>query len=173
MEYSYEITPHSSGDGWQLRLLEDGQEVGGGVFPEDDGAGYEDANQQAVDWLDSRPTQGSNFYRIGAVWNCDFAGTSGCGATRAEALQDAKRVAADADEFFRKHKEKRAKLDAERPSIAREGEAALRRLFAVAYEHDSGGSAAIAAFLLSCYDGSRFPFDMREIRCLDDSHFND
>lgn len=35
MKYSYEITPRPSelGGGWRLRLLEDGEEVGGGVFP--------------------------------------------------------------------------------------------------------------------------------------------
>nr|MDQ6121488.1 antitoxin VbhA family protein [Klebsiella pneumoniae subsp. pneumoniae] len=33
-EYDYEITPHSrSWRGWNLRLLENGEEVGGGVFP--------------------------------------------------------------------------------------------------------------------------------------------
>lgn len=35
MQYSYEITPRPPelGGGWRLRLLEDGGEVGGGVFP--------------------------------------------------------------------------------------------------------------------------------------------
>lgn len=35
MKDSYEITPRpvELGGGWQLRLLEDGEEVGGGVFP--------------------------------------------------------------------------------------------------------------------------------------------
>jgi len=35
MLFSYEITPRSAelGGGWRLRLLEDGAEVGGGVFP--------------------------------------------------------------------------------------------------------------------------------------------
>lgn len=35
MKYSYEITPRSVelNGGWRLRLLEDGEEVGGGVFP--------------------------------------------------------------------------------------------------------------------------------------------
>ncbi len=35
MRYTYEITerPASFGGGWRLRLQEDGQEVGGGVFP--------------------------------------------------------------------------------------------------------------------------------------------
>lgn len=35
MNYTYEITPRATelGGGWNLRLLEDGEEVGGGVFP--------------------------------------------------------------------------------------------------------------------------------------------
>jgi len=35
--YSYEILPRAAdvGGGWRLRLLEDGDEVGGGVFPAD------------------------------------------------------------------------------------------------------------------------------------------
>lgn len=35
MLFSYEITLHpvELGGGWRLRLLEDGVEVGGGVFP--------------------------------------------------------------------------------------------------------------------------------------------
>ncbi|MET3109333.1 hypothetical protein AAKU58_004185 [Oxalobacteraceae bacterium GrIS 1.18] len=44
---SYEINPRPTelGGGWRLRLLEDGEEVGGGVFP------IEDENpQQGVDW---------------------------------------------------------------------------------------------------------------------------
>lgn len=44
---SYEINPRPTelGGGWRLRLLEDGEEVGGGVFP------VEDENpQQGVDW---------------------------------------------------------------------------------------------------------------------------
>lgn len=35
MKYSYEITPRPAelGDGWTLTLLQDSEEVGGGVFP--------------------------------------------------------------------------------------------------------------------------------------------
>jgi len=35
MNYTYEITPRPAelGGGWRLRLLEDDEEVGGGVFP--------------------------------------------------------------------------------------------------------------------------------------------
>lgn len=70
--YSYEITPRpvALGGGWRLRLLENGEEVGGGVFPlsaylspfpatDDasemaDKAAYEDASGEAAEWLDSR-----------------------------------------------------------------------------------------------------------------------
>lgn len=66
MSFSYEITqrPVELGGGWRLRLLEDGVEVGGGVFPPDGGsestmedalqAAYEDAESEAYAWLDSR-----------------------------------------------------------------------------------------------------------------------
>lgn len=35
MKYTYEIMPRARevGGGWKLRMLEDGKEVGGGVFP--------------------------------------------------------------------------------------------------------------------------------------------
>jgi len=66
MKFSYEITPRSDdlGGGWRLRLLEDGVEVGGGVFPPEGGnetpmedalqAAYDDAESEAYVWLDSR-----------------------------------------------------------------------------------------------------------------------
>ena len=40
MKYSYEILPRpvELGGGWRLRMLEDDQEVGGGVFPVADDA---------------------------------------------------------------------------------------------------------------------------------------
>lgn len=65
MDYSYEINPRSVdvGGGWRLRLLENGEEVGGGVFPPVDGiedadealqAAYDEAHAEALDWMDSR-----------------------------------------------------------------------------------------------------------------------
>lgn len=65
MKFSYEITPRPDnlGGGWRLRLLEDGVEVGGGVFPMEGGsqnptqalqAAFEDAEAEAYSWLDSR-----------------------------------------------------------------------------------------------------------------------
>jgi len=63
MEYEYQILerPAKLGGGWRLRLLEDGEEVGGGVFPadlaDDDAmtAAHADAYGEAQDWLNSRP----------------------------------------------------------------------------------------------------------------------
>ena len=65
MRFSYEITPRpvELGGGWRLRLLEDGVEVGGGVFPMEGvsetpkealQAAFEDAEAEAYAWLDSR-----------------------------------------------------------------------------------------------------------------------
>jgi hypothetical protein len=66
MKFSYEITPRPDnlGGGWRLRLLEDGVEVGGGVFPLEGvsenpketalQAAFDDAEAEAYAWLDSR-----------------------------------------------------------------------------------------------------------------------
>ena len=67
MIYAHTITPRPPelGGGWRLRLLEDGEEVGGGVFPlseyatEDNAEeaakwAYEDALAEASAWLASR-----------------------------------------------------------------------------------------------------------------------
>ncbi|QJE03728.1 hypothetical protein HH212_26885 (plasmid) [Massilia forsythiae] len=47
MSYSYEIKPRPAelGGGWKLTLLQDGQEVGGGVFPV-----IEEDPQTGMDW---------------------------------------------------------------------------------------------------------------------------
>ena len=69
-DYRHEIEARDSalGGGWRLRLLEDGEEVGGGVFPLADYLADADgdlvmaldlahaaAEQVAREWLDSRP----------------------------------------------------------------------------------------------------------------------
>ena len=64
-EYSYRIEerPAALGGGWRLYLLEDGQEVGGGVFPPSEGAespsqamfwAYNEAAEEAENWVNSR-----------------------------------------------------------------------------------------------------------------------
>lgn len=68
MEFSYEITlrPDALGGGWQLSLLENGEETGGGVFPPVEGiedakealqAAFEDAEAEAYTWLDTRESE--------------------------------------------------------------------------------------------------------------------
>ena len=68
MEFSYEITlrPDALGGGWKLRLLENGEETGGGVFPPVKGiedakealqAAFEDAEAEAYTWLDNRESE--------------------------------------------------------------------------------------------------------------------
>jgi len=54
-EYRYQIEPRPEtlGGGWRLRLFVDTEEVGGGVFQEDE---YEDAVDTANEWLSSRNT---------------------------------------------------------------------------------------------------------------------
>lgn len=64
--FRYEIDkrPAELGGGWRLRLLEDGEEVGGGVFPPDESIedaqkalanAYDDALDDGEAWLSSRP----------------------------------------------------------------------------------------------------------------------
>lgn len=65
-----------------------------------------------------------------------------------------------------------AQRDRDRPLILLEGEAALRRLFAVA-QGQSGQCRVIAAFLLGCYNGQRFPFDLSDFRVIDTDLFDD
>jgi len=65
MRYTYEISRRSAsvGGGWLLRLLDNGEEVGGGVFPPINGlrldlalaAARDDAETEAEAWLSSRP----------------------------------------------------------------------------------------------------------------------
>lgn len=47
-KYAYEIDRRAAelGNGWRLRLLEDGEEVGGGVFP----PAAEESAQEGMDW---------------------------------------------------------------------------------------------------------------------------
>jgi len=58
--FAYQITPRSDnvGGGYQLKLLEDGQEVGGGVFPitadTTSDEAYLQASDSAQEWLQSR-----------------------------------------------------------------------------------------------------------------------
>jgi hypothetical protein len=60
IEYTYEIEPRpeSLGGGWRLRLLEDDEEVGGGVFPDDE---YQDA----VDTANECTCMGDHVRRTG------------------------------------------------------------------------------------------------------------
>lgn len=55
-EYEYKVTPRppSLGGGWRLQLLENGEEVGGGVFPGGDEA-HMDAMDEGEEWLSTRP----------------------------------------------------------------------------------------------------------------------
>lgn len=49
---------------------------------------------------------------------------------------------------------------------------ALKRLWNIANGH-SGQCRHVALFLLSLYNGSRFPFDLTRLRCLDTAIFQD
>lgn len=64
--YSYRIDPRPPelGGGWRLFLLEDGIEVGGGVFPTDilDGIdwAYENALDDGVEWVRAKSQLGDS-----------------------------------------------------------------------------------------------------------------
>ena len=60
----------------------------------------------------------------------------------------------------------------ELPAIRLEGEAALRRLLPIA-QRDTGQSSVLAWFLLSLYNGGRFPLDLTDLRRLDYELFDD
>ena len=52
------------------------------------------------------------------------------------------------------------------------GEAALQRLYGLA-QGDTGQARVIAQFLAGLYNGTRFPFDLTDLRTLDDALFED
>jgi hypothetical protein len=71
--------------------------------------------------------------------------------------------------------ERIAKLNAwrdQRPAVEAAGVAALKRLLPLAHG-DTGQSRRIAAFLLGCYNGKRFPFNLTDLRGLDIELFED
>lgn len=104
MNYSYEINPRSVdvGGGWRLRLLEDGEEVGGGVFPPVEGiedakealqAAFDDAEGEAYAWLGSRdamdaPPDGDERQRRQAAVDFALANVGLSGFTPSEEVQD-------------------------------------------------------------------------------------
>jgi hypothetical protein len=83
----------------------------------------------------------------------------------------AKEKAASLEKLSAMYKQQ-ADQRAQRPVILKEGVAALTRLFEVA-QGDSGQCRYVAKFLLGCYNGKRFPFDLTDFRCLDTALFND
>lgn len=80
MKHSYEILsrPSELGGGWRLQLLEDGEEVGGGVFPavSDPGAGItwwnECGEQERAHWLmmaaSARPADAYHAYQLAEAY---------------------------------------------------------------------------------------------------------
>lgn len=62
--------------------------------------------------------------------------------------------------------------DRTRAHVATEGVAALKRLYVIALR-DTGQSKVVASFLAGLYNGSRFPFDLTDLRRLDHAIFED
>lgn len=65
-----------------------------------------------------------------------------------------------------------AQHEAERAPIIAAGIEALHRLIAVA-QRDTGQSKKCGRFLLGCYNGQAWPFDLTDLRGLDSSLFED
>jgi hypothetical protein len=61
---------------------------------------------------------------------------------------------------------------AERPAIIANGIEALKRLVTLARK-DNGQCQIAARFVLGLYNGSRFPFDLTGMRCVEESVFVD
>lgn len=59
-----------------------------------------------------------------------------------------------------------------RAQVASEGVAALKRLYPIALR-DTGQAKIVAKFLAGLYNGYRFPFDLTDLRMIDDSIFED
>lgn len=74
--------------------------------------------------------------------------------------------------MFEQMRQEREQAARELPAIREAGEAALRRLLPIA-QGNSGQCRYVAAFLLSCYNGMRFKFDLTDFRALDTKIFND
>jgi hypothetical protein len=82
--------------------------------------------------------------------------------------EEAERVAAAFAEQRRLEQERVDQL----PQVRAEGEAALRRLLPIA-QGNTGQCRHIAAFLLGLYNGTRFPFDLTDLRAIDHALFLD
>jgi hypothetical protein len=82
--------------------------------------------------------------------------------------EEAQRVANRFDVMRREQEERDARL----PAIRMEGEAALRRLLPIA-QGNTGQCRYVAAFLLGLYNGTRFPFDLTNLRAVDSEIFDD
>lgn len=80
-------------------------------------------------------------------------------------------AAAVVERFAQRDREE-AEHQAQLPGIRERGEAALRRLLPIA-QGNTGQCRHVAGFLLGLYNGSRFKFDLTDLRCVDRAIFND
>lgn len=78
----------------------------------------------------------------------------------------------DAQRYLDDLKARRLLAAVERPAIIENGVEALRRLVRLA-QGDTGQCGVVAKFVLGLYNGRRFPFDLTELRRLDDAIFDD
>lgn len=76
------------------------------------------------------------------------------------------------DQEFQEHMARLEAFRKGRPETLRVGVEALRRLMRVA-QSDTGQSRRVAGFLLCLFNGSRFPYDITDMRGLDLQLFDD
>jgi hypothetical protein len=82
--------------------------------------------------------------------------------------EDAEAVVAQ----FAQRDREQAEYEAKLPDIRERGEAALRRLLPIA-QGNTGQCRHVAGFLLGLYNGTRFKFDLTDLRCVDRAIFDD
>jgi hypothetical protein len=105
-------------------------------------------------------------FQFDGKWQANYGGTSGQGETEAEAIEDARNK-------FNRQMEDEKQAEAAQPALQAAGEAALKRIFKNAEERPSGGTRVLAHFLLSIYNGQRFPFPLGDFGALDRNNFRD
>lgn len=59
------------------------------------------------------------------------------------------------------------------PPVDADALKALSKFFFLAWRHDHGGARVAARLLLGMYNGTRFPFDLTDLRLLDAAHLGD
>lgn len=85
---------------------------------------------------------------------------------------DEQKLSSRAQAYFDELRVRRMLAAAERPAVLAAGVDALKRLVRLA-QGDTGQCRIAARFVLGLYNGDRFPFDLTDLRSVDDEIFLD